>query len=118
MTELQCRESLSPYCHSTTSARTGRQTLHLIPLASRRVRYLASILCCLGLIGLFATACNRENHVSAASSDDGWHDFQGTWTAAGTRHIMQLGGDRRVSVLMVDGSLVLSGQSRPSVGFR
>jgi hypothetical protein len=70
------------------------------------------------LIALFATACNRENHVSAASSDDGWHDFQGTWTAAGSRQIMQLGGDRRVSVLMVDGSLVLSGQSRPSVGFR
>lgn len=31
---------------------------------------------------------------------------------------MQLGGDRRASVLIVNGSLVLSGQSRPSVGFR
>ena len=116
-TEVQCRESLSPH-RPRTSPRTENQTQHLTHLESQRVRHLASILCCLGLIGLLATACSHEKPVSAASSDDGWHEFQGTWTAAGTRHIMQLGGDRRVSVLMVDGSLVLSGPSRPSVGFK
>jgi hypothetical protein len=31
---------------------------------------------------------------------------------------MQLDGDRRASVLIVNGSLVLSGPERPSVGFR
>lgn len=117
-TELQCRESLFPHCHSATSLRTENQTLHLIPPASPRVRHLASILCCVGLIAVFATACSRENHVSAASSSDGWHEFQGTWTAAGSRHIMQMGGDRRASVSIVEGSLVLAGETRPSVGFR
>lgn len=31
---------------------------------------------------------------------------------------MRLGGDRRASISIIDGSLVLTGPSRPSVGFR
>lgn len=89
----------------------------ILCLAPRRVRHTFSILCCLGLVGLLATACGDAHQVLTAPVD-GWHDFQGTWTAAGSRHTMQLGGDRRASVLIVNGSLVLSGQSRPSVGFR
>jgi hypothetical protein len=77
-----------------------------------------SILCCVGLIGLLLTGCGRSQHVSAPSSDNEWHEFEGTWTAAGTRHILRLDGDRRASVLIVNGSLVLSGSARPAVGFR
>lgn len=84
----------------------------------RRARHLFFILCCLGLIGFPATACDHARHSSTAPSRDGWHEFQGTWTAAGSRHTMELGGERRASVLIVNGSLVLSGESRPSVGFR
>lgn len=76
------------------------------------------ILCCVVLMPLLFTACNRTQHVSDSASDDGWHEFQGTWTAAGTRHIMHLDGERRASVLIVNGSLVLSGPERPGVGFR
>src|SRR5215831_8930656 len=76
------------------------------------------ILCCVGLMPLLLTACNRTQHGSDSKPDDGWHQFQGTWTAAGTRHIMHLDGERRASVLIVNGSLVLSGPERPGVGFR
>ncbi len=48
----------------------------------------------------------------------GWHDFQGSWIAAGTRHTISLGGDRRASVVDLTGSMLLAGPSRPDVGFR
>ena len=47
-----------------------------------------------------------------------WHEFQGTWTAAGSRQTIRLGGDQRASIGSFDGSLLLTGPSRPSVGFR
>jgi hypothetical protein len=48
----------------------------------------------------------------------GWHEFQGEWTAIGTRHTIRLGGDRYSSSLNLSGSLMLSGPERPNVGFR
>ena len=77
-----------------------------------------SLVCWVVSVGLLATACSGRQNVSAPPSDGGWREFQGTWTAAGTRHIMRLDGDRRASVLIVNGSLVLSGPARPGVGFR
>jgi len=47
-----------------------------------------------------------------------WHEFQGTWTAAGSRHTIRLDGDRRASIADFNGSLLLAGPSRPAVGFR
>ena len=47
-----------------------------------------------------------------------WRDFEGTWTAAGSRQSIALGADRKASVSMLRGSLVLSGAARPAVGFR
>ena len=47
-----------------------------------------------------------------------WHEFQGTWTAVGSRHVIRLGTDRTASIVDFDGSLLLAGASRPAVGFR
>ena len=47
-----------------------------------------------------------------------WYEFQGTWTAAGSRYVMGFGGDRRTSIAYLNGSLLLAGPSRPAVGFR
>ena len=47
-----------------------------------------------------------------------WREFQGTWTAAGSRHTMVLGAGRRASVANLTGSLMLDGALRPGVGFR
>ena len=53
-----------------------------------------------------------------ASEDPEWHEFSGTWTAAGSRQDIGLGGDRRASVADYSGSLMLDGTSRPALGFR
>ena len=54
----------------------------------------------------------------AAPEDSEWHEFSGTWTAAGRRQDIGLGGDRRASVADYSGSLMLYGSSRPALGFR
>jgi hypothetical protein len=87
--------------------------------ASQRVQRIFSALCCVGLMGLLMTACSQAPQASKSASPAGeWHDFQGTWTAVGSRNIMRLGGDRRAAVSTFDGSLVLAGPSRPGVGFQ
>lgn len=65
------------------------------------------------------TACGPSPRMSKplAASDE-WHEFQGTWTAAGSRYIMRLGDDRRASIANFEGALLLAGASRPAVGFR
>jgi hypothetical protein len=47
-----------------------------------------------------------------------WVEFQGTWTATGSRHTIRLGDDRRASIADFNGSLLLAGVSRAGVGFR
>jgi len=54
----------------------------------------------------------------STSEDSEWHEFSGTWTAAGSRQDIGLGGDRRASVADYSGSLMLYGNSRPALGFR
>jgi hypothetical protein len=79
----------------------------------RRSRFAAVI----GLIAL--TACGPSSLPSDNRSPRGeWQEFQGTWTAAGNRHMLGLGGDRRASIAEFNGSLLLSGPGRPGVGFR
>lgn len=68
---------------------------------------------------LVATACGPAPRRSQPLPPGGeWHEFQGTWTAAGSRHTMLLGDDRRCSISNLEGSLLLAGTSRPAVGFR
>lgn len=55
---------------------------------------------------------------TATPAADEWREFQGSWNASGRRHTMPFGGDRRVSVIDLTGSMLLTGPSRPGVGFR
>ena len=48
----------------------------------------------------------------------GWHEFQGSWTAAGSRRTIPLGENRRAALVHLAGSLLLAGPSRPGIGFR
>ena len=68
---------------------------------------------------LTVTACGSapQTSVPRTAADD-WHEFQGTWTAAGSRSTMRFGSDRRASIANLNGSLLLAGPSRPAVGFR
>jgi hypothetical protein len=74
----------------------------------------------IALAGLLVmTACNRSRQASeSVSTDSEWHEFQGTWTAAGSRIGIPLGDGRRASTSKFEGSLVLAGAFRPAVGFR
>jgi hypothetical protein len=68
---------------------------------------------------LVMVACGRTPHSSESlAAADEWHDFQGTWTAAGSRDRIPLGDGRRASTAKFEGSLLLAGPSRPAVGFR
>lgn len=68
---------------------------------------------------LAMTACNRSRQTSESlPADSERHEFQGTWTAAGSRISIPLGDGRRASTSKFEGSLVLAGPSRPAVGFR
>ena len=69
------------------------------------------------LIAALLTSCGPTEAVTAEPTADGWHEFTGSWSAAGRRTTLQLGPQRRVSVVDVSGSVLLSGESRPAVGF-
>jgi hypothetical protein len=47
-----------------------------------------------------------------------WYAFEGTWSAVGERHSLQLGPERRASVSNLSGSLLLKAERGLGVGFR
>lgn len=53
-----------------------------------------------------------------ASAPGGWHEFEGSWSAAGSVRSLSLGGSRTASLADLRGTLVLAGASRPGTGFR
>jgi hypothetical protein len=67
---------------------------------------------------LMVTACGRAPRTESIPSGGEWLEFEGTWTAAGTRSTMRLGPQRSASIADLTGSLLLAGRSRPGVGFR
>jgi hypothetical protein len=75
---------------------------------------------CAALVSLlFLAGCSPPGAPSDAPlSGTGWHEFKGTWTAAGARHRIPLGGDRRASISSLEGTLLLAGATRPGAGFR
>jgi hypothetical protein len=86
----------------------------------KNVSSYASCLIAFVVAGVFlTTACVRgpQRKTLALAAND-WHEFQGTWTAAGSRSTIMLEGSRRASISNLTGSLLLAGPSRPAVGFR
>ena len=68
---------------------------------------------------LAVAACGPSNTPTDAQPFAAeWREFDGTWTATGSRHAIRLGDDRRASFADFDGSLLLAGASRVGVGFR
>ena len=71
------------------------------------------------LVGLlFQSGCVGPQTSVHLAADGRWHEFGGTWTAAGSRYTLRMGTDRQSSIADLSGSLVLAGPSRPAVGFR
>jgi hypothetical protein len=75
--------------------------------------------CCALAALLAVAACSPALPPSeTVPAGDAWREFQGTWTATGSRHVIRLGADRQASIANLNGSLLLAGPSRPGVGFR
>ena len=76
-------------------------------------------LCTLNLaITAQAIGCGSKMRTQESASAAEWREFQGTWTATGTRSTLALGDNRRSTISHFTGSLMLAGESRPAVGFR
>ena len=68
---------------------------------------------------LAAAACGPAVEPSKSVPAPGeWREFGGSWNAAGTRHTIPLGPDRRASIIELSGTMLLAGADRPGVGFR
>jgi len=97
-----------------------RLSRHFYPAIRRCTEVLHSLYRFAGVYGLLLlTACVSSPRASTPhSANADWHEFQGTWTAVGSRHILYLDAHRNASISSFSGSLMLAGRSRPNVGFR
>jgi hypothetical protein len=93
------RESLA--CHDVRNHRQ-RGSGHLFVIA----------------LALAAAACGPTTKPPPPVAADGdWRQFAGSWNAAGIRHTIPLGADRRGSIIDLKGTMLLAGPDRPGVGF-
>ena len=70
-------------------------------------------------LALVVTACGPATEpLSLVAAPGEWREFEGSWNAAGSRHIIPLGADRRGSIIALSGTMLLAGPARPGVGFR
>ena len=74
---------------------------------------------CAVAVILVAGGCEQAAERPAASGASAeWREFEGSWTAAGTRRTLELGADRKGSIIDLRGTMLLAGAGRPGVGFR
>jgi hypothetical protein len=68
---------------------------------------------------VLGTACGGPAARTADVAVSGeWRTFEGTWTASGTRTALDLGSGHRAWTVYMNGSLSLTGENRPGVGFQ
>lgn len=80
-------------------------------LRKRGVDWAAAV----GLAALVGCGGQAERPVLTAGE---WREFEGSWSSAGTRRTMSLGDGRTGSIIDLRGTVLLSGEGSPGVGFR
>jgi hypothetical protein len=71
------------------------------------------------VLALGAAACGpAPEPPQSATPTSEWREFEGSWNAAGTRHAVPLGAERKGSIVDLRGTMLLAGPGRPGVGFR
>lgn len=74
---------------------------------------------CMVALALAGAACGPATGPPTPLAASGeWREFQGSWNAAGSRHTIPLGANGRGAIIDLRGTMLLSGQGRPGVGFR
>ncbi|HUL57785.1 MAG TPA: hypothetical protein VLU43_00840 [Anaeromyxobacteraceae bacterium] len=71
-------------------------------------------------VALAAAGCQRPpaDAAAGAPAPGEWRSFEGSWSATGERHTLQLGPGHRAAVLSVSGSMLLRGERGLGVGFQ
>jgi hypothetical protein len=69
-------------------------------------------------LGMAACGPSSEPPKSTVPAASEVREFEGLWSATGSRRSISLGENRRGSVFDLRGSVVLTGPGRPGVGFR
>jgi hypothetical protein len=72
---------------------------------------------CVMALVVAAASCDRKREPPATVAGE-WGEFAGSWNATGTRRTIPLGADRKGSTIDLRGTMLLSGEGRPGVGFR
>ena len=96
---------------------------HIVPRENRptrpkEVRGTGFPLTLFALVAL-AAACGGPTKVPEVAPAPGeWRAFEGTGNATGHRQTLHLGTDRKVSIVDLEGSLLLTGERRLGEGFR
>ncbi len=68
---------------------------------------------------LLAAACTQSRDPAPGDAPQGEAgSFEGSWSAAGIKRTLTLGPGHEAAVFDLNGSVVLSGERRPAVGFR
>lgn len=79
----------------------------------------AAVLHFLLVASLATAACGPASESSRRPGTPGeWLEFEGSWSAAGSRRTLTLGADRRAALLELRGTMLLTGAQRAGVGFR
>ena len=77
---------------------------------SRSLRAVLPLRAVAAAFAIAAAGCSPAPQTAGAPAvGTEWRDFEGTWTAAGSRQSIALGADRKASVSTLRGSLLLSG---------
>ena len=70
-------------------------------------------------LALAAAACGPAAEPPKLAAKPGeWREFEGSWSAAGSRRTIPLGVDRRGAIIDLRGTMLLAGPGSPGVGFR
>ena len=74
---------------------------------------------CAGALAAFVlAACVPVPEPPKPAPESGWHEFEGSWNAAGTRRTIPLGAGRKAAIIDLRGTMLLAGKGRPGAGFR
>lgn len=94
---------------------TAIQLMHLRTSFARALARPVMVALALVLVGC-GPSKNSSTPATIAAGE--WLEFEGSWSAAGSRRTIPLGSDRRGSIIDLTGSMLLTGAGRPGVGFQ